>query len=108
MFLQMIKMIAIIFFIGSFLAFGLGTLGLFRFKDPYTRMHGVSIGDTLGVGLLGIGLLLLSPTWALRFKLIFILLFFWTINPTMTHLIAKAAIMYGAYPKKATEAREEQ
>lgn len=103
----MIKGIAIICFIGSFLSFGLGILGLFRFPDPYTRMHGVSIGDTLGVGLMGIGLLLLSPNWILRVKLIFILLLFWVINPTMTHLIAKAAVMYGAKPAKTTKMRKE-
>lgn len=72
----MIKLISTICFIGSLLAFGLGTLGLFRFPDPYTRMHGVGIGDTLGVGFMGIGLFLLSPNWILRLKLMFILLFF--------------------------------
>lgn len=63
-------------FIGSLLAFSLGTLGLFKFPDPYTRMHAISIGDTLGVGFMGIGLLLLSPNWILRIKLISILIFF--------------------------------
>ncbi|MGO1469678.1 MAG: monovalent cation/H(+) antiporter subunit G [Tissierella sp.] len=103
----MIKFIATICFIGSFLAFSLGTLGLFRFPDPYTRIHGVGIGDTLGVGFMGIGLLLLSPSWILRFKLIFILILFWIINPTMSHLIAKAGVMYGARPTKTTRMRKE-
>lgn len=103
----MIKVIAMIFFIGSFLAFALGILGLFRFPDPYTRIHGLGIGDTLGVGLMGIGLLLLSPSWILRLKLIIILLLFWIISPTMTHMIAKAAVMYGALPAEATETGEE-
>lgn len=99
----MIKWISMIFFTGSFLAFGLGTLGLFKFPDPYTRMHAVGIGDTLGVGLMGIGLLLISPSWILRIKLIFVLIFFWIINPTMTHLIAKAAVMHGTKPAKGTK-----
>lgn len=103
----MIKGIATICFIGSFLSFALGTLGLYRFPDAYTRMHGVSIGDTLGVGFIGIGLLLLSPNWILRFKIIFILILFWVINPTMTHLIAKAAVMHGTKPAKATKIRKE-
>lgn len=98
----MISWISTICFIGSLIAFGLGTLGLFKFPDPYTRMHAVGIGDTLGVGLLGIGLLLISPSWILRFKLIFVLIFFWIINPTMTHLIAKAAVMHGTEPAKDT------
>lgn len=102
----MIKGIAFICFIGSLLAFGLGALGLYRFPDPYARMHGVSIGDILGVGLVGIGLLLLSPSWVLRFKLIVILILFWIINPTMTHLLAKAAIIQGTKPTKDTRIRK--
>ena len=103
----MIKGIAMICFIGSLLAFGLGTLGLFKFPDAYTRMHAVGIGDTLGVGLVGIGLLLISPDWILRIKLIVILIFFWIVNPTMTHLIAKAAIMHGIEPASDSGTRKE-
>lgn len=103
----MIRWIANICFIGSFLTFGLGTFGLFRFPDPYTRMHAVGMGDTLGVGLIGIGLLLLSPSWILRLKLIVILLLFWTINPAMTHLVAKAGLIHGIEPVKGTRLRKE-
>ena len=102
----MIKLISMICFIGSLSAFALGTLGLFRFPDPYTRMHAVSIGDTLGVALMGMGLLLLSPNWILRLKLLVILVLFWIINPTMTHLIAKAAVIHGTSPAKDTILRK--
>ena len=102
----MIKGIAMICFIGSLLAFGLGTLGLYRFPDAYTRMHGVGIGDTVGVGLMGIGLLLLSPSWMLRIKILFILILFWIINPTMTHLIAKASVIHGTKASKDTTSRK--
>ena len=98
----MIRWIANICFVGSFLAFGLSTLGLFRFPDPYTRMHGVGMGDTLGVGLAGLGLFLLSPSWALRIKLVVILFLFWVINPTMTHLVAKAGLIHGIQPLEGT------
>jgi multicomponent Na+:H+ antiporter subunit G len=102
----MIKWIANICFIGSFLAFGLGTLGLFRFPDPYTRMHAVGMGDTLGVGLIGLGLFLLSPNWILRIKLVVILFLFWMINPTMTHLVAKAGLIHGIQPMEDTKLRK--
>lgn len=92
-------------FAAAFLAFGLGTLGLFRFPDPYTRMHAIAIGDTLGMGLIGIGLLLLSPTWILRLKLIVILSLFWLINPTMSHLVAKAGLIHGTEPSEGTRLR---
>jgi multicomponent Na+:H+ antiporter subunit G len=102
----MIKWIAGLCFMGSLLAFGLGTLGLFRFPDPYTRMHAVGMGDTLGVGLAGLGLFLLSPNWILRIKLVFILLLFWLINPTMTHLVAKASLIQGIKPVANTRLRK--
>lgn len=102
----MIRVLAMICFIGSLMAFSLGILGLFRFPDAYTRMHGVGIGDTLGAGLMGIGLLLLSPSWILRLKLIVILILFWIINPTMSHLIAKAAVIHGTKPAEDTIMRK--
>lgn len=102
----MIKIIAYICFAGSFLAFGLGTLGLFRFPDCYTRMHAAGMSDTLGVGLTGLGLILLSPDWILRAKLIIILFLFWIISPTMTHLVAKAGLIHGVKPTKDTKLKE--
>lgn len=101
----MIKWIANICFLGSLLAFGLGTLGLYKFPDPYTRLHAIAISDTMGVGLIGLGLFLLSPNWALRIKLMVVLILFWLINPTMTHLVAKAGLLHGTEPVKGTRLR---
>ena len=103
----MIRWIANICFILSILAYSLGTFGLFKFPDPYTRMHAVGIGDTLGAGLIGLGLFLLSPSWIIRIKLIVIFILFWTINPTMTHLVAKAGLLHGTKAVKGTEFRED-
>ena len=102
----MIKIIAYICFVGSFLAFGLGTLGLFKFPDSYTRMHAMGMSDSLGVGLVGFGLILLSPDWILRIKLIIVLFLFWLINPTMTHMIAKAGLIHGVKPVKDTKLKK--
>jgi len=97
-----IRILANICFAGSFVAFALSTLGLFRLPDPYTRLHGLGMGDTLGVGLAGLGLFLLSPTAALRIKLVVILVLFWLINPTMSHLVAKAGLIHGVHPVDGT------
>ncbi len=99
----MIRFLSNLSFVGSFCAFALGTLGLFRLPDPYTRLHGVGMGDTLGVGLAGLGLMLQSPNWAMRIKLLVALLLFWTINPTMTHLVAKAGLIHGVHPVEGTK-----
>ena len=63
-------------------------------------MHAAGIGDTLGIGLLGLGAILLGPSWILRLKILIILFLFWIVNPTMTHLIAKAALIEGTQPTK--------
>lgn len=98
----MINVLANCCFALSFAMFSLGTYGLYRFPDPYTRIHGLGMGDTLGIGFVGLGLMILSPNWALRLKLIFVLLLYWIISPTMTHLVAKAGILHKTKPTKDT------
>lgn len=102
----MIKWLAYACFIGSLATFGMGTLGLYRFPDAYSRIHAVGLGDAMGVGLMGFGLFLLTPNWILRLKLIIIIFLFWIINPTMTHMVAKAAVIHGVQPAKKTKMRE--
>ncbi len=102
----MISWLANICFAISFAAFSLGTFGLYRLPDPYTRIHGLGISDTLGVGFVGLGLFLLSPSWILRVKILFVLVLYWLINPTMTHLVAKAGLLHGTRPVKKTKIRK--
>lgn len=103
----MIKVIATICFIGSVIAFAIGTLGFYKFPDPYTKIHAVSVGDTIGVALAGAGVFLLSPDWILRIKLTVLLILFWIVNPVMSHMIAKAGVIHGISPARGTKFRDE-
>ncbi|MEH6389106.1 cation:proton antiporter [Pseudomonas profundi] len=40
-----------------------GTLGLLRFPDIYSRLHAVTKADTLGLGLVALGLGLRADSW---------------------------------------------
>lgn len=40
-----------------------GTVGLLRFPDVYSRLHAVTKADTLGLGLVVVGLSLRSDSW---------------------------------------------
>lgn len=40
-----------------------GTLGLLRFPDVYSRLHAVTKADTLGLGLVALGLCLRAQSW---------------------------------------------
>ena len=42
----------------------------------------------------------------MRIKLIVIMLMFWLINTTMTHLVAKAGLIHGVQPTKETKLRK--
>ena len=44
-------------------------IGVLRLPDFYSRTHGASIGDTMGAGLIVLGLLLQSDHWSVGVKL---------------------------------------
>lgn len=88
---------ALCLFVGSFLCLT-GGLGVLRFPDFYTRMHAAGITDTLGTGLILIGLMLQNPGVLVVFKLIIILLMTLLISPTASHALAKAAIRNDLVP----------
>lgn len=76
-----------------------GSLGLLRFPDFFCRIHAASITDTLGAGLIILGLLLQSPDWLVAAKLIMIVIFLVVTGPTATHALAKAALHGGLTPQ---------
>lgn len=75
-----------------------GGIGLHRLPDFFSRMHGASITDTLGAGLVILGLILQAGLTLIAVKLVFILGLLWLTSPTATHAIAKAARAAGVEP----------
>ncbi len=84
--------------VGSFLCIS-GGIGLLRFPDFYTRMHAVGVTDTLGAGMILVGLMILSTDLLVFSKLVMVLLFTLLIGPTTSHVLAKAAFHNGLQPK---------
>ena len=52
--------------------FASGALGLLRFPDIFTRLHAVTKTDTLGLGLLSMGLAIQSASWLVGAQLLLI------------------------------------
>ncbi|MDH3378098.1 MAG: monovalent cation/H(+) antiporter subunit G [Gammaproteobacteria bacterium] len=69
-----------------------GGIGLLRFPDFFTRLHAASVTDTLGTGLILLGLMLQSGFSQASVKLILILVFLFFSSPTAAHALAKAAL----------------
>lgn len=73
-------------------------IGVVRFPDFYSRMHPAGKADTLGQGLVLIGMILYEGFTFVGLKLFLIIIFIFIANPTATHAIAKAAYIAGVKP----------
>ncbi|MCT4621234.1 MAG: monovalent cation/H(+) antiporter subunit G [Marinisporobacter sp.] len=82
-----------IFMLGGLFFFVVGTVGILRFPDLFTRAHSAAKCDTLGAVLCLIGLMIYSGLNFTSLKLLLVIAFLWITNPTATHLISKAAFM---------------
>ncbi|TVP76255.1 monovalent cation/H(+) antiporter subunit G [Thioalkalivibrio sp.] len=78
--------------------FLLGTLGLLRFPDVYTRLHALAKADNVGLGLVCIGLGVQSGSVALLLKLILIWVLMLISSATVAGLIARTALARGLRP----------
>lgn len=76
----------------------IGTLGLLRLPDVFTRMHGAGMTDTLGAFLLTLGMMTQTGDWLVLVKLVAIWLFLAFTSPITSHALARAAIHGGCRP----------
>ena len=82
---------------GSFFCI-VGTIGLVRMPDLYTRMHAASVTDTLGVGLVLSGLMLQAGLTLVTAKLMMIGMLIFFTSPASSHALARAAFLRGVEP----------
>lgn len=68
-----------------------GSIGLVRMPDVYTRMHATSVSDTFGAALLLIGMMITAGLSLVTAKLFIILLIILFTGPVATHALARAA-----------------
>lgn len=78
-----------------------GGIGLLRLPDFYSRTHAAGLTDTLGAGLILIGLTLqsLEYHWLVVVKLLLILVFLFFTSPTASHALVRAAFTRGLEPE---------
>ena len=76
----------------------IGTAGVVRFPDFYTRLHAAGVTDTLGAELMLLGLILQTDSIQIAAKLALVGLFLFLTSPTSTHALANAAYTAGLEP----------
>lgn len=66
-----------------------GGVGVVRFPDIYSRLHAVTKADTLGLGLIVLGLILRNPQWQSGAIMILIWLLVLASGATACQLLAR-------------------
>ncbi len=89
------EIVAIVLMLGGFFFLMVGAVGLVRLPDVYNRLHALGKSDTLGSGLIILGLVFVVPGMENIVKLLLMGALVLTINPVMTHLITKTAYVRG-------------
>ena len=90
-----INVISTIFILAGLFFIIAGTIGLIRLPDFYSRMHATGKCDTLGEGLVIMGLIIYNGLNFISVKLLFLVIFIFVVNPVATHAIARAAYKVG-------------
>jgi multicomponent Na+:H+ antiporter subunit G len=98
MLITVINAISAVFIISGLFFIVVGTIGLLRLPDFYSRMHATGKCDTLGVGLTIFGLIIYNGFNFISVKLLFLVAFILIANPVATHAIARAAYKVGLQP----------
>jgi multicomponent Na+:H+ antiporter subunit G len=75
-----------------------GAIGMLRMPDFYTRMHAASVIETLGAGLILLGLMLQAGLTLVAVKLLMVGVLIFFVSPTATHALARAALARGLQP----------
>ena len=74
--------------------------GMFRFEYSLNRMHSSSMADTLGVGLIMAGCIILTGLRPITGKMILLLIFLWLTAPISSHLVSRMDILTQQKPGK--------
>lgn len=93
---------SILILAGSFF-FVVGAVGIYRMPDVFTRMHAAGISDTVGAGLLLVGMMLWAGLTLVSVKLAIILGVVLFTSPIATHALAQAALHAGIEPILASK-----
>ena len=69
-----------------------GSIGVVRLPDVYTRLHAAGMTDTMGAGLVLIGLSFQAGLTLITVRLLLIWAFLLFTSPIGTHALARAAL----------------
>lgn len=88
----------------SFLAcgiiiFAIELFGVFKFRYVLNRMHAAAMGDTFGIALSMVGLIILCGLNFTSIKMILVVVFLWFASPVASHMLARFEVTTNEKPE---------
>jgi multicomponent Na+:H+ antiporter subunit G len=93
-----IDLLSAVLLLGGAAFFFAGTVGMLRFPDVYSRLHALTKGDNVGLGLTVLGLAVRADSFAVVGKLVLIWMLVLLAGATASHLIARTSLRRGIKP----------
>jgi len=93
-----IDLLSAVLLLGGAAFFFAGTLGMLRFPDVYSRLHALTKGDNVGLGLTVLGLAVRAESFAVVGKLVLVWMLVLLAGATASHLIARSSLRRGLKP----------
>ena len=104
---MVLEVLAWVSIVGGLFFMIVGTIGVLRMPDVYTRLHAAGMTDTMGAGLLILGMCFVAGLdLAVTGRLIFVYAFLLFTSPIATHALARAALSSGLKPILAEDVDE--
>ena len=97
--------ISIILIVTGIIFMLMGSIGILRLPDFYSRTHAISKSDTLGIVFVIVGLIIYEGFTQSSFKLFLIILFVALSNPIGSHALGRAALKKGLKPFFSSDAK---
>ena len=69
-----------------------GVVGVYRFSYALSRIHAAALGDTLGIALMILGVMVAEGFSVITLKLLVVMVFLWLTSPVSSHLIGRMEI----------------
>lgn len=88
--------------------FGIELFGVFKFNYVLNRMHSAAMGDTLGIALSMLGLMILSGFNFTSLKMVLVIVFLWFASPVASHMLARFEVATNEELEKNMEIQKKE
>lgn len=95
------------FLICGVIVFGIELYGGFKFRYVLNRMHAAALGDTLGILLSMLGLMLMIGFNFTSLKMLLVVIFLWFASPVASHTLARFEAATNEQLEKDCEIRKD-